>query len=344
MTWILALALLPWVQSGESFATAPDRLQCSGRENSRNWVRSTGEYGDVRLRFEYQLAQWAEAIVVLRAHAVGRPTLTGVPVQLAHDFHSKPSKHVTGAVAGVQPPTKFLAPSFAVWHKAGIVAMGDVVTVRIDGELVNQSTVPGRHAVGHVGFLDLGHAYEIRALAVEDIGASGSYSPLFTGRDLNGWELRDAGEWSVQSGAIIAENGHGIHYAPGEYEDFELLATVKSVGHVNAGIFLRGSPDKNQHRGFEVQIYSVPDGVFPTGSIYGQTRGDLTEDHDGRWALLRVRVRNGVVTTRVDGRLAAEGPIPAGVPGKGRIGLQVHLDHARIECRELRIRRLPAPQ
>lgn len=344
MNWILALAIFPWVQSGGSFTIGADRVECSGRENSRNWVRSSREYGDVRVRFEYKLAQWAEAIVVLRAHAVGRTTLTGIRVQLAHDFHGKSSRHVTGAIVGVREPARFLGPSFDVWHKAEIAVAGELVTVRIDGELVNDVTVPGRHAAGLVGFLDLGHGYAVRGIQIEDLGGAGVYAPLFNGRDVKDWTLRDGGSWAVANGSIVGENGHGIYYAPDEFSDFELLAVVKSEGHVNAGIFLRGSADKKQHRGFEVQINSVPDGVYPTGSIYGQTRAELVEDHDGRWALLRIRVERGTVTTWVDGRMAAQGALPPGVPAAGRVGLQIHLDNARIECRELRIRQLHAPQ
>ncbi len=340
MPAVFALAVLSWLQPGQSFTTAPAALECRGAENSRNWVRTGAEFGDVRLRFDYRLSQWAEAIVVLRAHADGRPTLTGIPIQLAHDFHNKPGLHVTGAVAGVRAPLKFLPPSFDAWHTADITLRGDRLTVRIDHELVNEATVPERHAAGHVGFLDLGHAYSIRSLRIDSLGNPHPYQPLFNGRDLAGWQLRDGGAWSVNAGVLIAANGHGIHYAPGEFTDFDLLAVVRSVGHVNAGIFLRGQPDKPRHRGFEVQIYSPPDAVYPTGSIYGQTRADLVADHDGQWTLLRIRVLDGAVTTWVDGRLAARGLVPPGVPASGRVGLQIHLDHARIECRELRIRRL----
>ena len=340
MPWILALALLPWVQPGHSFTATPAAATCSGAENSRNWLRTEREYGDLRLRFAYRLDQWAEAIVVLRAHAHGRPTLTGIPIQLAHDFHNKSGLHVTGAIAGLKPPAAFLPPTFDVWHEADITLRGDRVTVRIDGTLVNDATVPNRHAAGHIGFLDLGHKYALRDIRIDDFGNARPYTALFNGRDLDGWQLRDAGQWSVRDGAILAANGHGIHYAPGDYADFELLAVVKSNNHVNAGLFLRGQPAKPAHRGFEVQIYSPPDAVYPTGSLYGQTRADIPEDHDGRWALLRVKVHNGRVTTWLDGRIAAEGPIPPGVPARGRIGLQIHLDTASIECKELRVRAL----
>lgn len=114
MPWILALAVLPWIQTRQSFAVGEGSVACSGRENGRNWVRTEREFGDVRLRFSYRLDQWAEAVVVvvLRAHSAGRQTFTGIPVQLAHDFHNRSSKHVTGAIAGVRAPAKFLAPAF----------------------------------------------------------------------------------------------------------------------------------------------------------------------------------------------------------------------------------------
>jgi len=218
----------------------------------------------------------------------------------------------------------------------------ETVTARIEGDLLRGVRVVPRASGEGV---DRG---EITGRRIPPLPARpdlakvkfGDPVALFNGRDLAGWQLRDAGHWSVRDGAILAANGHGIHYAPGEYADFELLAVVKSNNHVNAGLFLRGQPAKPAHRGFEVQIYSPPDAVYPTGSIYGQTRADIPEDHDGRWALLRVKVRDGRVTTWLDGRLAAEGPVPPGVPARGRIGLQIHLDTASIECKELRVRAL----
>ena len=228
MPWILALALIPWVQPGQSFSTTGTSALCQGTENSQNWLRSPREYGDVRLKFSYRLAQWAEAIVVLRAHAHGRPTLTGVPVQLAHDFHNKTSPHVTGAIPPLLAPAKLLPPSFDTWHAAEITLRGDTLSVKIDGELINEAVIPDRHSTGHIGFLDLGHKYELRDIRIDDLGSPRAYTPLFNGENLSGWHLRDAGHWSVANGAILAANGHGIHYAPGDYTDFELLAVVKA--------------------------------------------------------------------------------------------------------------------
>jgi len=47
------------------------------------------QYENFRLSFDYRLAQWCETLLLLRAPRWGRPALSGVPVQLAHDFHGK---------------------------------------------------------------------------------------------------------------------------------------------------------------------------------------------------------------------------------------------------------------
>jgi hypothetical protein len=337
MHWLLAVAVLPWLQPGASFDVSEKRIHCTGGENSQNWLRSEAEYSDVSLRFEYRLAQWAEAIVVLRAHAYGRPSLTGIPIQLAHDFHNKSSAHTTGAVSGLHPPRQLLPPSFDQWHIAHIELRGDLVTVSVDGKLLQSTQVLGRHATGHVGFLDLGHAYAVRNLEITPLAPPRPYRPLFNGRNLDGWQLRDGGRWEVSQGAILAAGGHGIHYAPGEFSDFDLLAVIRTHNHVNSGIFLRGSPHKSANRGFEVQIYSPPDAVYPTGSIYGQTRALIHTDHDNQWTLLRIVVANDTVTTYLNGEKVAQGPVPSTVPAQGRIGLQIHLDNASIECKEIKI-------
>jgi hypothetical protein len=61
--------LAGWVQEGPrpSFYALEKEIRTSGRGHAGNWLRSAGEYEDFRLTFEYKLAQWAEAAVVLRA-------------------------------------------------------------------------------------------------------------------------------------------------------------------------------------------------------------------------------------------------------------------------------------
>jgi hypothetical protein len=337
----LLLLAGPWVHEGPrpSFTIAGGVITTSGAGHIPNWLRSDREYEDFRLRLEYRLNQWAEAAVILRAPRAGRPIHSGVAIQLAHDFHNQITPHVTGAVVGVRAPAVKVAGGYGAWHSLDITFKGDRLKAAIDGITVQDGDVPDKPGRGFIGFADLGHGYSVRNVEIEDLGAPARYVDLFDGRSLDGWGLRGAGQWSAREGVITGANGHGILYAPRPFADFEFSALVRGHNHVNGGIFLRGSPDEKQPRGFEVQIYNVPDAVYPTGSVYGIQRSRISADYDGQWVFLEIRVRGRHCRVRVNGDTVAEtGKLP---PARsGRIGLQIHLDNASVEFRDLRVRPL----
>ena len=77
---------------------------------------SEREYENVKVTFDYKLAQWAEASFVLRTPRIGRPIQQGVAIFLAHDFHQKMGLYVTGSVAGFKAPTRLLTQNWGAWH------------------------------------------------------------------------------------------------------------------------------------------------------------------------------------------------------------------------------------
>jgi len=108
------------------------------------------------------------------------------------------------------------------------------------------------------------------------------------------------------------------------------------------GIFLRGSPS-GKKRGFEVQIYSPIDGVYPTGSIYGIARAALTADSwEGRWFHMQIVLEGRRCVVRLDGATVAQTErLPERYDSPGRIGLQIHKEAAAVEFKDLRVRLLP---
>lgn len=341
-----------WVPEGSraTFQIRNGEISTSGAGNQPNWLRSEAEYENFRLTFEYKLFQWTEAAVILRAPAGGRPMQSGLAIFLAHDFHENITPYVTGAVAGVLPPSKRLPTSFNAWHRAEIDLNDTRLKVAIDGIAVQDVDLDRhpelRHRLrrGHIGFPDLGHAYAVRNLRIDERPSSQNYVELFDGRTLHGWQLRGEGSWIVRDGTIQGANGHGILYAPPVFTDFELTALVRSHNRVNAGIFLRGSPDPKEHRGFEVQIYSPVDAVYPTGSIYAKQRARISADYEERWFLMQIRVEGSRCLVRLDGETVAEYEKLAGKDLQpGRIGLQIHLENASVEFRDLRVRPLTTP-
>lgn len=335
-----------WDHTGPrpSFAAVNGMLRTSGRASAGNWVHTTGEYENFRLRFDYKLDQWAEAAIVLRAARSQRPQHTGITLVLAHDFHKETTPWITGAIHGVVAPRVTFPASFEHWHKVEIELIGPAFKASIDGTVLqdlNLETVPElRHRLrrGVIGFPDMGYAYSLRNLEIEDLGSPTRFTELTS---IDGWARRgSSGEWRARAGVIEAFNGDSILYAPPVFQDFELTAVVRTHSRVNSGIFLRGQP-AGPNRGFEVQIYSPVDAVYPTGSIYGRARSTLQADLEGQWFLLQIRVQGHRCTVWIDGRQVADfGALPADLLQPGRIGLQLHSPDTRVEFRDLRVRAL----
>jgi hypothetical protein len=339
-------SLSGWDHTGPraSFSASNGILRTSGRASAGNWIHTTHEYEDFRLRFDYKLDQWAEAAVIFRAARSQRPQHTGLTLILAHDFHNETTPWITGALMGALPPKETFPPSYEKWHRVELELRGSSLKASIDGTLVQAldlQTVPElRHRLrrGVIGFPDMGHGYSLRNLEIEDLGAPTKFVELSS---IDGWARRgSSGEWRAHGTTIEAFNGDSILYAPPVFQDFELTTVVRTRHRVNSGIFLRGQPE-GPNRGFEVQIYSPVDSIYPTGSVYGRRRSNLQADLEDQWFLLQIRVQGPRCSVWIDGQpVAAFDNLPPGLQQPGRIGLQLHSPDTRVEFRDLRVRPL----
>lgn len=333
-----------WEMSGPRRTASAEKgeLRISGAGHAPNWIRTLDEFENFHLRFEYKLAQWAEAAVILRAPQTDRPQQAGLTIVLAHDFHKETTPYITGAIAGAKSPLQTFPPSFEVWHAVEIHAVGSLLKVMIDGVTMQDLDLSKSPALAHrlkrgvIGFPDMGYAYAVRKIELEDLGSPTRFVTL-TG--ISNWGKRgDSGNWKEEYGIIEGSNGHSILYAPQAFSNFELTTAVRSHNRVNSGIFLRGQPE-GPNRGFEIQIYSPVDSVYQTGSIYGRSRSRLQAELEERWFLLQILVEGKSCKVWVDGEHVAEfSDLPKEVLSPGRVGLQIHLENATVEFRDLRIR------
>jgi hypothetical protein len=337
--------LRTWIHEGPraTFHFTGDELATSGAGNAPNWVHTPVEYENFHVTFDYWLAKWAEAQVIVRAPREGRPAQAGIAIELAHDFHKVVDNYITGAIAGVRPPRDPLPASFEAWHSVDLLLDGVHLRVTIDGhveqdlELSSDPELPLRLKRGFIGFPDLGYAYKLRNLRLEDLGSPTKYVDLFDGASIANWQARGTGAWEVREGHITGADSDGILYAPPEFRDFELTALVRSHHRVNSGIFLRGRPS-GSNRGFEIQIYSPVEAVYPTGSIYGQVRSRIEADYEEGWFLMQITLHGRRCRVRIDGHTVAETDQleeKADVPGQ--IGLQIHSVDSSVDFRDLRV-------
>lgn len=340
--WILWLATpllaIDWVKDPVAFHVTGEAIELTGEGGLG--ARTAEEYEDLRLSFDYKLAQWAEAAVVVRAPRYGRPLRAGVAITLAHDFHQQITSYVTGALTGRRPPLTAMPVAFEKWQHVELTLRGAKLRVEIDGVLVQDTTVESGLVRGHVMFANLGHRYAVRRVKVEDLGRPTRLVPLFTKLG----EQRGGGKFRLVDGVVIGENGHGILYDGPRVKDLDLTLYVRPHNRVNAGVFLRGAANEKQPRGFEVQVYSPPDAVYPTGSIYGVARSVIAQDYEEKWFLLRIRLVGRKCQVWVDGDpVASTDRLADGTPVLGQVGLQIHSDAAWVEFAQMQMLVLDPP-
>lgn len=92
-------------------------------------------------------------------------------------------------------------------------------------------------------------------------GAQPGFTPIFNGRDLEGWEIDTPGLWQVRDGMLVGKHT-GLKYndflpTKKHYRDFELQLEFRLVGGVgNSGIQFRSVPATVPHEvsGYQADI------------------------------------------------------------------------------------------
>ncbi len=204
-------------------------------------------------------------------------------------------------------------------------------------------------------------------LAMPLLGAGGDeagFVPLFDGKTLNGWTLRDksGAGYVVRDATIVCPaDGGGYLMTERDYSNFVLRFEYLLTPGGNNGIGLRAPMSGNpSYEGMEIQILddghaqykgkirseqhtgSIYD-VFPARTGYQRPAGQWNEEEiiaDG--SHIRVTL-NGVVIIDADLNLVREPDVLAHHPGLrragGRVGLLGH--NTEVAFRNLRIKIMP---
>ena len=171
-------------------------------------------------------------------------------------------------------------------------------------------------------------------LATTDHVLAQKKQPLFNGKDLSGWTVYGTEKWYVENGLLISESGPDKQYGylgtDRHYKDFELTFEFKQEAEGNSGVFFRSTIEGTKITGWQVEV--APPGKH-TGGIYeSYGRGWLikpSEENEkhlkyGEWNKMKIYVKDGTVTTWLNGKqmiTLTDDKIGA---GKGSIALQIH--------------------
>jgi hypothetical protein len=311
--------------------------------NYPNWLRTEKEYENFVLRLEFMMEGWCESGVFLQAPEFGRLSRTGLKVHLRHNDHDEGTRSV-GALFGVLAPSSRPILPRRQWNTLEIESDWPYLKVRLNGVLVhdiNRNLVAGlrhRRRSGYIGLQDLGEVIHFRNLEVRELPVRESWRPLFNGVDFSGWKQRGTAHWEVQAGGrIVARDGDGYLITDEPLSSYEFETYVKTSPKTNGGIFFRWGADDS--RGYEAQIYNVPDATNPTGSIYGIVPGENPELRDDEWFHMRIVSDGSYGSVWVNGYKVAESA-NLSIPDRGRIALQMHSRNGRIEFLRPRVKSL----
>jgi serine/threonine protein kinase len=174
------------------------------------------------------------------------------------------------------------------------------------------------------------------AATQQPAASSGEWISLFNGQNLYGWLQMGYAGWSVKDGLLTGESSSDIGRLMNEreYGDFELELDYRLPPGGNSGVFVR-APYSGQVSGADFNEIQLLDDLSPkfanvapqgrNGALYSQiapTKAPIKKANE--WRKLKLRCVGQKIQVTLDGADILDGPLRAGTPARGHIGLQLY--------------------
>jgi hypothetical protein len=140
------------------------------------WSKKT--YEDFEIEFEYKVEKNGNSGFYFRVGDMKSPVAKGIEVQI-YDSASKKedaklNDHDSGGIIPGVPPTKRAAKPAGEWNKFHIINKGDKLTVKLNGETVNEvdltkAPLKDRPKVGSIGFQDHALPLALRNIKIKEL-------------------------------------------------------------------------------------------------------------------------------------------------------------------------------
>ncbi|MSQ92960.1 MAG: DUF1080 domain-containing protein [Gemmataceae bacterium] len=187
------------------------------------------------------------------------------------------------------------------------------------------------------------------------------FVPLFNGKDLEGWEVResragDKDKWSVKGELVVTKPGGGWIGTKKMYGDFILKLEWRIFAGGNSGVFLRVPDVKSKESpsalGMEIQILDdnapqykgkLKPYQYCGGLYHFQGPSKAMFKGAGEWNAYEITCKGDSIVIVFNGEKvidadASKDPVLAKRPKKGFIGLQNH--SSAVEFRKVMIKSL----
>lgn len=361
-TWVDLSAAGPefgWQRVGEARWTAGAgeangvTLVCDGKPG---WLFTTTEWGDFELQVAFRrIDPNANSGLFIRStlHPTD-PQKDCYEVNIAADSNAYPTGSIVGRLRC--EAAKLREPAAERWRQLRVVARGGTLKVLLDDQLVTNYTDPAPLRKGHIGLQSNGGRVAFKNLRLRPLGSV----PLFSGRDLEGWNTKLAGPAKfevTEHGELHVLDGPGQLESNTAYGNFVMQFECKVNGDgLNSGIFFRSIPGDKMN-GYECQIqnqFESDDRTKPvdcgTGGIYRRIDARLVNADDHEWfdvtlhacgPHIAVWVNGLHVTDWTDTREPNENPRRGLRVEPGTFCIQAHDPTTDLLFRNVRIAELP---
>lgn len=169
-----------WTTKGNWKVEKDGVVHLQPRPGEKGWQRydaylwTEQKFKDFEADFEYKVAKSGNSGFYFHVGDRKNPVATGIEVQI-YDSQTKPGGKLTdhdsgGIIPGV-PPKKNAAKPAGEWNRMQVTSKGDRLTVRLNGEVVNelsldQGKLKDRPDTGYIGFQDHGLPLWLRNVRV----------------------------------------------------------------------------------------------------------------------------------------------------------------------------------
>ncbi|HET8549827.1 MAG TPA: DUF1080 domain-containing protein [Bryobacteraceae bacterium] len=311
------------------------------------WLRTQRRYENFDFRCEVFIEGWANSGVYIHAPVHGRPTWTGLKINLFQKHDDPPLAESMGAIFPLVAPRKVNVRSRGQWNSIRIVSQWPSLRVWINEELVQDMDL-ARHSElryrlrsGYIGIESLSYPLRFRNLRIKELPGNEQWITLYAGpSDLEkNWIVTNGKARWEPVGPMLRADGLGYLGTRERFRDFEFQCYIRGSHHHNGGIMFRGPAEPSSAR-YEIQLHDVEGAVYPTGSLYGFQRcRPYPRIEPERWFPFQLLVDGSHCVVRVNGdtvvdydKLEQKDSTP--------VMLQAHEAGKWIEYKEIRIRRL----
>jgi hypothetical protein len=340
-----------------------------------------GDYQDFHLRAELRINDKGFGRIL------GRTTYepTKVPFKV-HGYevliNQRPLGDKTGTLlarsplANISTQAKEAPAPAGEWITLEVIAKGDLVTVKVNGNAVAECRDDQRQFArsGHIALhQDANATIEFRKVEIEDLAAKavappapevqqpavppldlpkgGKFVSLLDNKELAGWKTfgDEKGAWQIKDGILIGTGpaASRIHTPRGDYKNYHLRVEARISDQGAAGVVVRAP--LGSFKGYEAKINSTHPSPNKTGSLEAWVPGKAVNVASvrespvpfGEWFTMEIIALDNRLIVIVNGKTTADTIDVDGDYISGHIALR-YVANAQIEFRTIEIKEFPA--